>query len=251
MEGAVTFFAIRLIAGIAGWCCLLAAPRHRVVSPLFRIQMLLVLGLAVVAGLAGPTGSGPWAIALGLVSFAGSVFWLLERRQAGRFATLIVFAIALVWLAKAIHGWDSSANRWLAAGGAIASAATLGTTMCGMLLGHRYLTAPGMPLEPLGLANAGVGWAALVRLVVSGVALVLIGSSTPKGLFGDQVLILWLVLRWLAGIFGLFVVCYMTQRILVYRNTQAATGVLFVGVILAFIGELTGDLLFRTLGSPL
>jgi hypothetical protein len=46
------------------------------------------------------------------------------------------------------------------------------------------------------------------------------------------------------------VVCVMVQRILRYRNTQAATGVLFVGVILTFIGELTADLLQRVLSVP-
>jgi hypothetical protein len=42
----------------------------------------------------------------------------------------------------------------------------------------------------------------------------------------------------------------MVHRILSYRNTQSATGVLFVAVILTFIGELTGDLLLRTVRIP-
>jgi len=40
-------------------------------------------------------------------------------------------------------------------------------------------------------------------------------------------------------------------RILKYRNTQSATGVLFAAVILAFIGETTAALLFREFHWPL
>ena len=42
----------------------------------------------------------------------------------------------------------------------------------------------------------------------------------------------------------------MVLRILRYRNTQSATGVLFVGVILTFIGEATAALLYRELSIP-
>jgi hypothetical protein len=61
---------------------------------------------------------------------------------------------------------------------------------------------------------------------------------------------MWLALRWLAGILGPLVVCWMTMQILKLRNTQAATGVLFVGVILTFIGELSASLLYYDLKIP-
>ena len=43
----------------------------------------------------------------------------------------------------------------------------------------------------------------------------------------------------------------MTLRILRYRNTQAATGVLFAAVILSFIGEMSAALLAGELQRPL
>ena len=43
----------------------------------------------------------------------------------------------------------------------------------------------------------------------------------------------------------------MTIRILRYRNTQAATGVLFAGVILVFLGEMSAALLLAELRHPL
>jgi hypothetical protein len=42
----------------------------------------------------------------------------------------------------------------------------------------------------------------------------------------------------------------MVWRILKYRNTQSATGVLFAGVILTFIGELSAALLDKDLSHP-
>jgi hypothetical protein len=44
-------------------------------------------------------------------------------------------------------------------------------------------------------------------------------------------------LRWAAGIAGPLILVILTRRVLRYRNTQSATGVLFAAVILVFIGE--------------
>ena len=117
--------------------------------------------------------------------------------------------------------------------------------MSGMLLGHWYLTAPTMSIDPLRRATVCYGIAGLVRLVLSAAGLWLgweaVSSSTQLA---------WLALRWLAGILGPLVVAAMVLRILRYRNTQSATGVLFVGVILSFIGEATAALLYRELLIP-
>jgi hypothetical protein len=62
---------------------------------------------------------------------------------------------------------------------------------------------------------------------------------------------MWLALRWAAGVAAPAVLFVMVRRILRYRNTQAATGVLFVAVILTFIGEMTALLLEHELRRPL
>jgi hypothetical protein len=115
-----------------------------------------------------------------------------------------------------------------------------------MLLGHWYLTAPTMSISPLGRLNAYFGAAAVLRLMFSAAALVTAWDRIAGPTQGT-----WLALRWTAGILGPLVVTAMVWRILKYRNTQAATGVLFVGVILVFIGDLTAELLRRELGAPL
>ena len=58
------------------------------------------------------------------------------------------------------------------------------------------------------------------------------------------------ILILITGIIAPVVLCLLVWRILRYRNTQSATGVLFAGVILTFIGETTAALLSRDLEWP-
>jgi hypothetical protein len=240
---ALAQFGIRLLFGIA--LMLVLMPRRAVATAFFRIMLLVLLGLSVLLALTTPGEKiGPGAIAV--LAFLGSVLWTLERRRAGEIVLFIIAAAALFELMS----WRPIANATLHAPPALvllstlASAATLGATMTGMLLGHRYLTAPGMPLAPLVRVNLYLGIAAVCRCVLSLNALLYVSA------LHDSTAWTFLALRWLAGIIGPFAVSVMVWRILKYRNTQSATGVLFVGVILTFIGELTADLLFRDTGIP-
>jgi hypothetical protein len=113
--------------------------------------------------------------------------------------------------------------------------------------------------------KAGVAGVVIGALLATGGVGGLFSSTTnPSGATGDGLVLawdalaggtqthwLWLSLRWGAGIIGPLIVAAMTWRILKYRNTQSATGVLFVGVILTFLGEMTALLLYRELGLPL
>ncbi len=300
-------FALRLICGMSLMWALM--PRRQVTSGFFRIQMLVVMGLAVLAALAtmmevqslhtllrqsnSLSGPIPWfaspiavaspEVVLAVLGFLGSVLWTLERRTAGEqtgFLVLVISVPALVGNSLRIgmvtllaqksampetiavfqdafqftHGWESR-YVWLATLSPLSSSGILGGVVVGMLLGHWYLTTPTMSIEPLKRINLFVGIASVLRLLVSARTLSLLWSgafemadatsrlsAAPKA---------WIGLRWLAGIIGPIVVSLMVWRILKYRNTQAATGVLFVGVILAFIGDMTAALLLRETGLPL
>ena len=244
MPDAIAHFAIRLICGIALVLC--AMPRKDVPSAFFRIMSLVVLGLAGLFAISVP-GQFWWGVALASLAFAGSVVWLLERRQAGTAVLLILFVVALIEVFRMSldAAGPSQSAGWLALPSDLAASATLGTAFTGMLLGHRYLTAPGMPLTPLIWVNGALGAVAIVRFILSAAALVI-----GFGALSQPIYWAWLGLRWLAGILGPMAACVMVHRILRYRNTQSATGVLFVAVILTFIGELTGDLLARALHVP-
>ena len=54
---------------------------------------------------------------------------------------------------------------------------------------------------------------------------------------------IWLSLTLPGDISGPPDMCWMVHRILKYRTTQSATGVLSAGVIFSFSGEMTGELL--------
>lgn len=258
---ALAQFAVRLICGMC--LVLTATPRSTVASGFFRVQMLIVLGLGVLAVLAGQTAAvssavpdgirtAHWVLCIVLASlgFIASVFWTLERRKGAVILLWLLSVLAVATLTLGI--FLSPLSQWQAHWSAIlasdlSSALTLGAAMCAMLLGHSYLTSPTMSISPLARLNHYLGWAGIARGGISGLVLILAWNH----LQGQGVFWTWLALRWIAGVMGPLMVWQMVLRILMYRNTQAATGVLFVGVILTLLGELTGTLLLTSTGYPL
>ena len=289
----ITQFAIRLICGLSiVWCVM---PRGQVTSGFFRIQMLVTLGLAVLAAvaageLAGTVASASSETSAGVVadavsavlsgdllraltaliavlSFIGSVLWTLERRTAGGRFCFVIAGISTACVAlngvsqEGLSTWPGSLY-WMSE---IATGLVSGAAVGGMLLGHWYLTAPTMSTSPLNKINLWLGVTAALRLVLAGIALItywpvvfqskpvsiITGGSETQTVTFSSIHTIWLSLEWLGGIIGPLVVCLMVHWIMKYRNTQSATGVLFVGVILAFLGEMTAALLRRELQLPL
>jgi hypothetical protein len=254
-------FALRLLCGISLTWVLM--PREKVASGFFRIQMLLALALSALAALtmsdfAGSDGQQGPILPIGLaryscgalaaVTYLGSVFWTLNRRRAGSACIYLVAAgsLAVLLLSSLTRELLPTAIGILTVVSEISTALLIGVATTGMLLGHWYLTAPTMSITPLARVNAYFGSASVLRFVASAIGLAIawrsLGGGTP---------LVWLSLRWLAGILCPAVLAAMVWRILRYRNTQAATGVLFVGVIVTFIGELSATLASRELHVPL
>ena len=286
-------FALRLICGMSLMWALM--PRRQVTSGFFRIQMLVVMGLGVLATLVAAMEIRPivgaaqssqlgllvlLGLPVGLIAslvllgFAGSALWTLERRTDAEWVGFSVLLISTALIVApnfipniviefgdtsfAVVGPPVSASRLVSAlttASECVGAAVLGGTVVGMLLGHWYLTTPTMSIEPLKRLNLFLAIAGVMRLIVSAAIALMLWN----GVFDSAETILrtaavpkaWLGLRWLAGVIGPLVVSLMVWRILKYRNTQAATGVLFVGVILAFIGDMTAALLLSETKLPL
>ena len=120
--------------------------------------------------------------------------------------------------------------------------------MAAMLLGHWYLNTPTMALAPLRrlLVAMGVAIAALAMVCGSALALEL---QTSAGL--AQNTLLFVLLRWLSGIVGAAGLTGMAWKTLQIPNTQSATGILYVAVIVTFIGELVSLLLSGSAAYPL
>ena len=238
-------------------------PRNQVTSGFFRIQMLVTLGLSVLSALtlgelSGDTGdnapvlrhglSVSLCVLLAVCSFLGSVMWTLERRRAGTvfaFSVLVLATIALLFSVTPAEQLKTSTGI-LRIFSDLSAASILGGATTGMLLGHWYLTTPAMSIAPLSRVTLVFGIAGVLRLVISGVGLLFI-----RGMITEDIYWMWLTLRWVAGVIGPLIVAFMVWRILKFRNTQSATGVLFVGVILCFIGEMTALLLYKVLAIAL
>jgi len=254
LSQALTQFALRLIFGMS--VMLLASDYRKTSSGFYRIQMLVVLGFGVLASLfvgrdvetaVGSTDWGNWMTAncvlISAAAFLGSVLWTLERRTAAhRVIAIITTAATGGLIMNALQNHDAFSIPLFQIISDASSGAVLGGAMTGMLLGHWYLTAPTMSLDPLLRLIRLFGVAVAVRFVVS-----LVGLAWGWQEIDGLTMAMLVVMRWVFGIVGPLVAYVMTQRIMKYRNTQSATGVLFVAVIFTFLGELSGILLFLQL----
>lgn len=276
-------FALRLTFGM-GFMWLLM-PRREVTAGFFKIQMRVVMGLCILAALSittvfmgdaagseffSPTTSRVLCGLAAGAAYFGSVFWLYDWRRAGTWVMVPValLAGAVLWAGYAIESaapandiyagepnltgmalsnWLSGLRPelWLLPLSEFSSAALLGSTVVGMLLGHWYLTSPTMTIKPLSFLNNCVLASVILRLLVS-----LVGLGLVFPFVQSDTHLIWLSLRWIAGIAAPFLIWFLTWRILKYNNTQSATGVLFSGVIVTFIGEMTASLLLTELPYP-
>lgn len=254
----IAHFALRLLLGMSLMWNLL--PRRKITSGFFRIQMLVGLGLSVLAALTvgqliPPTEQGSsllptqMAVAgcglLAVVTFFGSILWTLERRRGGTVCAVLVSLLSAAVLLGSVP-LPYGSTGLLAVFSEVSASALLGTAVTGMLLGHWYLTAPTMSTEPLGRANFYFGLAAGIRALTATVGILWAWND-----FAGPTDWTWLTLRILGGLLGPVVAAVLVWRILRYRNTQSATGVLFAGVILVFLGELAATLLTRELQVPI
>ena len=266
----IALFVLKLAAGITLMWLLM--PRKDVTDGFFRIQMRVVLGLTVLAALllssdttwpvesavdsATETAETATAqktasqirllcIAAAVVSYAGSVLWALGRRRPG---SICIYLLNLICLsAVALHSWNvpnqvTVVQQLLSD---LSTALVAGSVLTGMLLGHWYLTTPTMSIGPLWWFNGAVIVAAALRLAASGWAVGGFGWS-----FHETTHQIWFGIRCAGGIAAPAAAAAMVWRILKHRNTQSATGVLFAGLILVFMGEMTAALLERDVLVP-
>ena len=259
----IALFVLKLMCGITLMWQLM--PRRDVTDGFFRIQMRLLLGLAVLSALlltASTTFSAAenlaasttqtvtqWmrglSIAAAILSYAGSIFWALGRRTPGNF---LIFALTLICLsALNLHSWwvPNSSSFMAQVLSDVSSSLVAGAVLTGMLLGHWYLTTPTMSIQPLWWFNRAIVIAAALRFAAS--AWTLAEFGLPQSDVTQQ---MWLAMRWFGGVATPVAVALLVWRILKLRNTQSATGVLFAGLILVFMGEMTAALLERQTGLP-
>lgn len=266
-------FLFRLTFGIA--LAMALTPAHLVSGGFFRVHLWVLMGLQTLAALvlsgAGgvPIGRdasaaaatmtvGGFSLPLWLAvlaaaaSYVGAVIWMYERPRAGKTALGLVAAWALA--GSVLSSWSQAAGMGRLAL-TVADQATagllLGSVTTAMLLGHWYLNAPTMKLDPLKRLVKLVGLSVALRgaVCLAGWGLAWHAAQTPWPP-GSSVSLL-LSLRVLAGIVGVGLLAGLTWQTLKVPNTQSATGILYAGVILAMLGELTGQILSAQATYPM
>jgi len=252
-------FVFRLAFGLA--LAMLITPAKHVTSGFFRVHLWVVMGLSTLAALAslfhpgGNLSSRPVsgvlvaALATGVASYFGAVFWLYQRATAGKI-TLAIVTVAALAGALLDTRWPMYASTpatTLAALDVVSGGLLLGATMAAMLLGHWYLNTPTMQLLPLKRLVLLIGGAVAFRALISGAGLGLVATGQSL----EMSTWLFISMRWLSGILGTAILTVMTWQTLKVPNTQSATGILYVAVICSFLGELTSQLLSAEASYPL
>lgn len=146
----------------------------------------------------------------------------------------------------------------LLAASLLASALLLGWSLITMLLGHWYLVAPKLTFRHLTVFSWVLLAAVLLRIVSVAASLAVAAGVDPivephplrvLAGFGGQGIFFWFRLLW-----GLAIVLPLTAMALHcarQRSNQSATGILYVVVVGAFIGEITAFYLSVTTGVPI
>jgi hypothetical protein len=248
----LAIFCLRLAAGLVTSLLLLSPAQ---VNPrFFRTHFLTALGLTAVAAVVLRDVADAWLwivlAAVMVLAALGSMVWMLQGAPGGR--GLIGLTAPLLLTALVVAGYqtrDQGEPWWLLVDD-LTSAALLGSATTAMLIGHSYLIAPAMSLTPLLRLLAALAGSTVLRIGVAAVGLWL-WTGTPAGTTLDSEMILWLAVRWVIGFALPLVLAWLAWETTRIRSTQSATGILYVVVILCFLGELTSQLLLTRTGFTL
>jgi hypothetical protein len=263
-------FLCRLTFGVAASMAVL--PARWVTSGFFRVHLWVLMGVQTFAALAiwslqGTERAGSavsWqvggAVVAAVVSYVGAVIWMYEAARAGKVALGIVAAAAFTTCIAPFVVAGSAAGAGAAvtmspavrALEVVSGGLVSGLVTTAMLLGHWYLNTPSMKLDPLKRLLVLLVAAIVVRGVISAIGAGMEGvrlSGEPGGIPSSW--FLFLALRWIAGLVLPAGLTYLTWQTLKIPNTQSATGILYAGVILVFIGELCAQMLSAAARFPL
>lgn len=203
------------------------------------------------------------AAALSAATLSGLAPVLAERPNLFRALCILggIAGLGAGYLASAESATAASLVQGPAAlriAGQTLGAIFLGSITVAWLLGHAYLTATKMTLDPLRHFSRFLVWTVSLRaafFVGSALTAWLVGSSAWTAFTGaaDHSLLTWvfLTLRVAVGLIAVGVFAWMVRDCVRLRATQSATGILYFGSIFAYVGELCGQQLLALYGWPL
>jgi hypothetical protein len=240
-------FVIRLAFGLSVTSLMISW--RAVPLPFFRTQTQVILGLLVLGALDQARSAGQ-TLALGLVitaallAYISAVAWGLGLPKIGTRTLAAVALTSASWLIAASYSIRS--GLWtLNASSRTASGWLLGVTLTAMLLGHYYLTAPAMSIQPLKRVVSLIFVALAARCLLAGIGVWvsqagLLGSGAGPVAVDSGFLT---AARWGMGFAGTAMSTYITWKTAQLRSTQSATGILYITMIFVLFGELSSLIL--------
>jgi hypothetical protein len=209
----------------------------------FRAQCQIALAILVLATLS-QASSGRAALLAWLLGIAAAaaylatVAWGLGLPAIGAGLGILVTLLAGGWIVYVSRSADPAAWAFLVASRSV-SGLLLGATLHSMLLGHHYLVAPSMTIQPLtrSLDVIAIGLTARCLLDAIGIwAGPVRAAGFPSS--GHAIDATFVAMRWGMGVIGAGVSVYLARRTAAIRSTQSATGILYITTIFVLFGEL-------------
>jgi len=237
---------------VGGMVALLLIPFEAISRQFFRIAGLILLS---VEGLAlWRTGGEGWiygwsgALFVALL-LAFTVIWFIPGTPG---ATVLhrfgVVAGGFLLVADVLHYPIAGAGPLgivMGATNALTSALLLGTALVGLLLGHRYLNEPHLPVALIKRLSDVFCMVILLQGALPAFFTLLVYGFGQSNLVGEWLHLLgehWALLfgRMIVGIGASLGVALVILNCLRLPNVQAATGFYYVAVITVFLGEFLG-----------
>jgi hypothetical protein len=151
-----------------------------------------------------------------------------------------------------LGGWEG----WVLVLNHLAATALLGSVMLTMVFGHWYLVIPRLSIDPLVKLTKVLIAAIGLRVVAIMVSLVVLQAeqSVSLGAMLYELMIRQGLFFWPRLIFGVIVPIVLAAMIwstVQIRHTQAATGLLYLGVVAVLFGEFFSKFLLFSVSVPL
>lgn len=206
----------------------------------------VVLGLGVLLVTLVPEGGmgRPWLAVIWLAAALGAAAYAWQPRRWAAAAIAVPPVIGVAALADSLAGVPAVAAGGIS--GAVVTTIVGGIALAGsmyaMALGHHYLNAEKMPTRFLSKAIGAYAFVLVVRLLLDA-AMVVVGSVTIGGIerqIFDFALSIDGLFVWISVFFGTvlpLIICSLAASAVRAKSTQAATGLLYVAVSAAIIGE--------------
>jgi len=218
------------------------------------IPVLLAMVLPVMSGQA--TRTSPFVLCAGLALLAYPAYSGPVKQRTRGWALLLAVlgsGAALVLVIGAEVETSGPLQLAAASFSALATGSVAGTVGVAMVLGHWYLTIPGLDVSHLARLNR----VTMVAMAASLVALALVSLAFTETLSAARTPLLgpwglfYLGTRSAVGLVLPMLFAWMTIESLKHNNTRSATGILYASTVLVLIGTAVSISLQDSYGVPL